>query len=99
MESGKAELPSQRGETWNDTEAIGRHRAMAPSQRVALAIDVSRAALMVAASARRMNDVRFAPELIVAALNAGGVTYVVVGGLALAAHGVVRASDDLDLVP
>jgi hypothetical protein len=95
----KAELPSQRGETWNDTEAIARHRTMSPSQRVALAIDVSRAALMVAASARRVDDPRFAPELIVSGLNAGGVAYVVVGGLALAAHGVVRASDDLDLLP
>ena len=72
---------------------------MTPSQRIALAIDVSRAALMVAASARRRNDRGFAPERIVAELNAGDVAYVVVGGLALAAHGVVRASDDLDLVP
>lgn len=95
----KAELPSQRGETWNDTEAIACHRAMTPSQRLALAVDVSRAALMVAASARRMKDPRFAPELIGAGLNASGVAYVMVGGLALAAHGVVRASDDLDLVP
>jgi hypothetical protein len=37
-----SDLPSQRGETWNDTEAINRHR---PSQRLALAIKVSRAAL------------------------------------------------------
>ena len=46
-----------------------------------------------------MGKPRFAPERIVAALNAGGVAYVIVGGLAVAAHGVVRATRDLDLVP
>jgi hypothetical protein len=49
------DLPSQRGETWNDTEAINRHRAMTPSQRVALAIEISRAALLFA-QAERVND-------------------------------------------
>ena len=39
------DLPSQRGETWNDTEAINRHRLMTPSERVALCIQISRAAL------------------------------------------------------
>ena len=29
-----ADLPSQRGETWNDTEAINRHRALTPSDRI-----------------------------------------------------------------
>jgi hypothetical protein len=42
---------------------------------------------------------RFAPERIVAALNDAGVAYVIVGGIAVAAHGVVRATRDLDLVP
>jgi hypothetical protein len=46
-----------------------------------------------------MNETRFAPERIVAALNAGNVSYVVVGGFAVAAHGVVRATRDLDVVP
>ncbi len=41
---------------------------------------------------------RFAPELVIAALNSAGVRFVVVGGLAVAAHGVVRATRDLDLV-
>jgi hypothetical protein len=41
----------------------------------------------------------FAPERIVAALNAGEVAYVIVGGIAVAAHGVVRATGDLDVVP
>jgi hypothetical protein len=43
-----ADLPSQRSETWNDTEAINRHRGMSPSQWIALAIGASRAALMFA---------------------------------------------------
>ncbi len=42
---------------------------------------------------------RFEPERVVAALNQAGVLYVIVGGLALGAHGVVRATRDLDLVP
>ena len=46
-----------------------------------------------------MSEPRFAPERIVAALNSGKVGYVVVGGLAVATHGVVRATRDLDLVP
>jgi hypothetical protein len=41
----------------------------------------------------------FEPERVVAALNAAGVEYVIVGGLAVGAHGVVRATRDLDLVP
>jgi hypothetical protein len=51
-----ADLPSQRGETWNDTEAINRHRAMTPSQRVALAIEASRAALRFAEGQRVPDD-------------------------------------------
>src|SRR3954452_19686042 len=46
-----------------------------------------------------MTRTPFAPERIVAALNANDVAYVIVGGLAVAAHGVVRATRDLDLVP
>ena len=44
------------------------------------------------------DDERFEPEQILAALNEHGVRYVVVGGFAVAAHGVVRATADLDLV-
>jgi hypothetical protein len=47
-----SDLLSQRGETWNDTEAINCHRQMTPSQRVALAIEVSRAALLFANAPR-----------------------------------------------
>jgi hypothetical protein len=41
----------------------------------------------------------FEPERIVGALNDTGAEYVIVGGLAVAAYGVVRATRDLDLVP
>src|SRR3954465_8283177 len=41
----------------------------------------------------------FAPEQLIAALNAADVAYVIVGGIAVAAHGVVRATADLDIVP
>jgi len=51
-----AELPSLGGETWNDTEAINRHREMTPSQRVALAIEASRAALMFAEAKRKADE-------------------------------------------
>jgi len=40
----------------------------------------------------------FAPERLVAALNCAGTRYVVVGGLAVGTHGVVRATRDLDIV-
>lgn len=45
-----------------------------------------------------MTDDRFAPELILATRNAHDVAYVVVGGSAVAAYGVMGATDDLDLV-
>jgi hypothetical protein len=41
----------------------------------------------------------FEPERVVAALNRAAVDYVIVGGLAVGAHGVVRATRDLDIVP
>lgn len=37
-------------------------------------------------------------EAVIQALNAGGVRYLVVGGLAVVAHGYVRFTADLDLV-
>lgn len=40
----------------------------------------------------------FAPERIVAALNQARARYVIVGGLAVGAHGVVRATRDMDIV-
>src|SRR4051812_32527229 len=46
-----------------------------------------------------MTEQTFEPEQLVAALNVAGVAYVIVGGIAVAAHGVVRATADLDLVP
>lgn len=46
-----------------------------------------------------MTGARFEPEVVIAALNRAGVCYVLVGGLASGAHGVVRATRDLDLVP
>jgi hypothetical protein len=41
----------------------------------------------------------FEPERILAALNAAGVAYVIVGGIAVAAHGAIRATADVDVVP
>lgn len=41
----------------------------------------------------------FEPERVVEELNRAGIRYVVVGGLASGAHGVIRATRDLDLVP
>jgi hypothetical protein len=40
----------------------------------------------------------FRPDLAAGALNAAGVHYVIVGGIAVAAHGVVRATADMDIV-
>lgn len=54
--SNPADRPSSRGETWNDSEAIDRHRLMTPAQRVALAIEASRAALRFAEGKRVTHD-------------------------------------------
>jgi hypothetical protein len=39
------------------------------------------------------------PERLLTALQEHGVEFVVVGGFSLAAHGVVRATKDIDIVP
>ena len=54
--STPADRPSQRGETWNDSEAIDRHRLLTPAERVALAIEASRAALRFADGKRLTDD-------------------------------------------
>lgn len=41
----------------------------------------------------------FAPERLLAALQAAGADHVVVGGIAIIAHGVVRATLDVDIIP
>jgi predicted nucleotidyltransferase len=41
----------------------------------------------------------FDPERLLATLQEHGVEYVLVGALALAAHGVVRATLDVDMIP
>jgi len=41
----------------------------------------------------------FDPRALVTALEAGGGRFVVIGGMAVAAHGFIRATEDLDLVP
>jgi hypothetical protein len=41
------------------------------------------------------------PDLagLIAALNGSGVRFVVIGGIAVGAHGHIRATEDLDIVP
>lgn len=41
------------------------------------------------------------PDLagLISSLNAGGVRFVVIGGVAVGAHGHIRATEDLDIVP
>ena len=41
----------------------------------------------------------FAPDELIAVLDAAGVDYVLIGGLAVGAHGFPRATKDLDIVP
>ncbi|HEU0318835.1 MAG TPA: hypothetical protein VFR49_15985 [Solirubrobacteraceae bacterium] len=41
----------------------------------------------------------FDPRELETPLHAGEVDYVIIGGLAVAAHGYVRATKDLDIVP
>ena len=41
----------------------------------------------------------FAPDELIAALTDGGVEFVLIGGLAVGAHGYPRATRDVDIVP
>ena len=41
----------------------------------------------------------FAPDELIAALADAGIEYVLIGGLAVGAHGFPRATKDLDIVP
>lgn len=41
----------------------------------------------------------FAPDDLIAALTVGGVEFVLIGGLAVGAHGFPRATKDVDIVP
>jgi hypothetical protein len=41
----------------------------------------------------------FAPDELIAALSDGDVEYVLIGGLAVGAHGFPRATKDVDIVP
>jgi len=50
---------------------------------------------MTRAKTRAMFD----PRDLIAALDAARIAYVVIGGFAVAAHGYVRATKDLDIVP
>lgn len=42
---------------------------------------------------------RLQPEPLLQALIAAGVEFVIIGGFSLAAHGIVRATKDIDIVP
>jgi hypothetical protein len=48
---------------------------------------------------RPRGQAEFRPERLLAALANEAVDYVAVGGIALIAHGVVRATLDLDIIP
>jgi len=41
----------------------------------------------------------FAPDELLAPLSDGGVEFVLIGGLAVGAHGFPRATKDVDIVP
>lgn len=51
------------------------------------------------AAAPEASVTEFDPERIFAALADAGVDYVTIGGMALIAHGVVRATLDVDVIP
>ena len=46
-----------------------------------------------------MTDVVLNPEPLLRALHAAGVRVIIIGGVAVNAHGVIRPSKDLDIVP
>jgi hypothetical protein len=72
---------------------------MTPSQRFTLAIEVSRAGLAFARAGGVADAAStFDPAGLFVALDEAAIGFVIVGGLAGAAHGVVRANADIDLV-
>jgi len=96
-EAARGEVAAR--QTWNSAAQIAEHRAMTPEQRLRKMISLSQAALRFSRAERvDGHDNRFEPDEILAARNEHGVRYVVVGGFAVAAHGVVRATADLNLV-
>jgi hypothetical protein len=94
---GTREQPVVR--TWNTPAAIARHAEMTPEERVREAVELSQVALRFARPGAESMDRRaFEPVEVLRRLDAAGVAYVVVGAFAVAAHGVVRATRDLDLI-
>ena len=67
------------------------------SSRLAEAVRLSRLAAELEDNLRRAPDVR--PDELIAALADAGIEYVLIGGLAVGAHGFPRATKDLDIVP
>ncbi len=47
----------------------------------------------------RLPVARLRPEPLLQALIAARVEFVIIGGFSLAAHGIVRATKDIDIVP
>ncbi len=81
-------------------------RAMAlrsPGERLALGISWNRMSAGLAATGRGAGEDRPEPgleaERILAALAKHRVDYVLIGGLAVQAHGHVRTTNDADLIP
>src|ERR1700686_1620710 len=74
-------------------EDLRAAQQLTPSERLGEAIELSRFLTSVAAQ-----DGTSADKLI-SALMMRGVEFVVIGGFSLAAHGVVRGTKDLDIVP
>src|SRR4051812_35754544 len=96
MPNRRVPARSRRGTTRRASPSIAPCRRLSgyasPSRRAARRCGLRKARSVTA-------EPRFEPERVVAALNEAGVRYVIVGGLAVGAHGVVRATRDIDVVP
>jgi hypothetical protein len=70
-----------------------------PGERLAEAIRLSRTATRLAGAGAAEQSGELDVETILRALVAGGVEFLVVGGLAVAVHGYPRATKSVDIAP
>ena len=70
-----------------------------PGERLAEAIRLSRSAMRLAAADASEQSGELDVEAILRALVAGGVEFLVIGGLAVAVHGYPRAAQGIDITP
>ncbi len=88
-----------------DADDLPRARATSPESRLANGIAFNKFPTQLAVAVRRSKKPLAAPDGplraadLLRALAIGGVEFVLVGGMAVQAHGYIRSTRDVDVVP